>query len=253
MNKKCLPFIAIALLSPMCAIAVEVQSTSSVYLSFRHCVAGETVCDSIGRAEISVAGGLPGESAANANRTEPEFGEVNGSAHLKDSPGETQLIAEASSLPATRNGGNSFIVQRYTNASEGAEALTLTATFDYEQTVPAENAAFPPDGPSRSGAVAEMEFFTLDVDAIEAGTTAEDNWETMFQVPEADLGYASVVFTGSGPTSNVSESETKSFSIDTVVAAGDSIWIVVILQSLAANGAEVSASLATSLEVAPAN
>lgn len=53
--------------------------------------------------------------------------------------------------------------------------LTFSGTLTYDQTVPAGNAGFPASNGTRSSSFAEMEIFTLNLDSIEAGITAEDN------------------------------------------------------------------------------
>ncbi len=229
-------------------LTTPVQSSTSVYLTFRHCVSGETVCDSIAPVEAGSYGGLPGEPAAITSHADPTYGEASGSAQLTGAPGAAKLSANATSLPTTRNGSNCVILQRYTNKGANAETLTFGATLTYKQTIPAENTGFPADSPARSGAYAEFVIFSMDADSVEAGTTAEENGTLLMEGPDPSIITAELEFAGTAPLSNVTESGTETLSSTVTVEPGDSIWLWVVLQSLAANGAEVSATLDTKLE-----
>ncbi len=123
MNNKFLLILAVVLLAgPLAANADRVQSSTSVFLTFRHCVAGETVCDSIAPVEAGSYGGLPGEPAAITSHADPTYGEASGSAQLTGARGAAELSANATSLPATRNGAKSITLQRYTNESANARS-----------------------------------------------------------------------------------------------------------------------------------
>ncbi len=241
-----------SLLAASCqALAVSVESTTSIILSFRECIAGETACDTIDRARTMITEGLPGKTETDAAHDDPAFGSAAGSAKLTELPGVSEHEARARSLPGTRNGGNAAILRKYTNSGEGAETVTLAGTLSYEQSVPEENSGFPADSPGRSGAVVELVILRLDVDAVEAGTTAEDNFEVVAEGLE-ELGLTELGAEVSGPPSNVSETGTREVSVAVKVEAGDSVWFWAALQCIAANGAEVGASLVTQLEVRPA-
>ena len=247
-NKFLLIFAVVMLTGPLAVNAELVQSTTGVMLTFRHCIAGETVCDSIGPYETASYGGLPGEPAAVTNHADPTYGEASGSAQLTGAPGAAELSANATSLPAMRNGSNSVTLQRYTNESAGAQKLTVDATLTYTQTVPAENTDFPAGGPSISGAHAEIYIFSLHVDSLDAGTTAEENSSLLLEGPDPSITLTELGSASNEPSSNVTESGTEVLSITVTVEPGDSIWLWSILQSLAANGADVSATLDTKLE-----
>lgn len=249
MNNKFLMILAAVLLTgPLAANAELVQSTTGVMLTFRHCIAGETVCDSIGPYEAASYGGLPGAPAAITSHADPAYGEASGSAQLTGMPGAAEMSANAISLPATRNGANSITLQRYTNESASAETLTFGATLTYNQTIPAENAAFAADGPTISSANAEIYILSFDVDSLEAGTTAEENAALLLEGPDPSITATELGSARTEPSTNVSEADAKTFSITVTVEPGDSIWLWAILQSLAANGAEVNATLDTKLE-----
>ncbi len=249
MNNKFLMILAAALLTgPLAANAELVQSTTSVLLTFRHCVAGETVCDSIGPQEASSFGGLPGAPAAITSHADPAFGEASGSAQLTGARGAAEMSANVTSLPATRNGSNCMVLKRYTNKSANAETLTFGATLTYIQTIPAENAVFAAGGPTISGASAEIFIFSVDADSLEAGTTAEENFSFLMEGPDPSITTTELGSASTGPSTNVTEADAKTFSSTVTVEPRDSIWLWALLQSLAANGAEVSATLDTKLE-----
>ncbi len=249
MNNKFLMILAAALLTgPLAANAELVQSTTSVFLTFRPCIAGETICDSIGPPEAGSYGGLPGAPAAISSHADPTFGEASGSAQLTGAPGAAEMSAYATSLPTTRNGSNCMILKRYTNKSANAETLTFGATLTYSQTIPAENAVFAAGSAGSSGASAEIYIFSADADSLEAGTTAEENFGFLMEGPDPSIITTELGSASTGPSTNVSEADAKTFSSTVTVEPGDSIWLWAILQSLAANGADVSATLDTTLE-----
>jgi hypothetical protein len=236
------------LVAPPATNAELVESTTSVLLTFRHCISGETACDSFGPMEVGIYGGLPGDPTATANHADPIYGEASGDAQLTGAPGAAKLSADAISLPTTRNGGNSVILQRYTNGGVKAETLTFSATLTYDQTIPAENASFAADSPARSGAFAEIYISWIDADSIEAGTTAEENHSALSDDVDPSIATKELGTAHTPPFTNVTESGTKTLASEVTVEPGDSIWLWTILQSLAANGAEVNATLDTKLE-----
>jgi hypothetical protein len=248
MNKKLPKVLALLIFSGPVA-AELIQSTTGVQATFRECVKGETACDSISRAHIRGYGGLPGNSESQASLQSYEFGSSIGRVKLLDSPGASQMTASMKSLPGARNGGNTFMIQRYTNTSKIQETLTLNSTLTFDLAVPAENADFPAESGAQSTASAEMEIFTLNIDAIEAGTTAVDNSHVMDgEEPPGTVYVALDTGKISAPT-NVTGTGNKSGSVTAKIASGDSVWIFAILQSLGANGAQVEASLVTSATI----
>lgn len=245
MKNYLLAILTLALLSGA-AVAKTIQSTTGVQLTFRQCIKGETACDSLSRVQARKFAGLPGDQEARARQQDSAYGVSEGSAKLTGAPGGSEMTASISSLPGTRNGGNTFMVQRYTNTGEQAESLTFSGTLNYDQTVPAENAAFPTDKGVDSTAVAELEIFTLNIDAIDPGTTAADN--NNFELPD-DVGYKSLKNASVMGGGNVTGTGTRMLSGTVKLEPGDSIWLFAILQSLGANGAQVNASLSTVITI----
>jgi hypothetical protein len=236
------------LVAPPAANAELVESTTGVLLTFRHCISGETVCDTFGPMEVGIFGGLPGDPEATANHADPIYGEASGDAQLTSAPGTAKLSAAAASLPTVRTGSNSVLLQRYTNKGVTAETLTFSATLTYDQTIPAENASFPADSRARSGANAEVYISWIDAESIEAGTTTEENWSALFEELDPSIQSTELASASTPPFTNVTESGTETISGEVTVEPGDSIWLWSIVQSLAANGAEVNATLETTLE-----
>ena len=230
------------LVAPTVGQAVTVQSTTSTYVSLRDCIAGETTCDSISRSHRYAVGGVPGSPHAEADLKDPEFGETAGSAHLDAEPGIAELTAYVTSLPARRNASSSFVLHRYTNTSNEIQSLIVSGDLTYEQTVPEENSTFPADGHGRSGAFAEMELFSMEIDSIEAGTSAEDNFGILDGEPPP--GYRSL---DNAKTDGIIADSTahgnENLSMSAVLEPGDSIWLLAIIQAIAANGAVVEARL----------
>ncbi len=257
MNNKFPAILALGLLTgPLTAHADLVQSATGAIATFRQCVSAETACDSVGPSLVSTYGGLPGDRTAQANQADPRYGSSEGSAQITAAPGVAELSASAKSLPSARNGGNSVELQRYTNTSSSAETLTFGIAMTYDQTVPSENASFPLEGGAHSGAAAEIVIFTLSADSFDVGTTAEENITALMSEPGPDIGFEELKFGSTGPVSNVSGSGTTEIVETVTVEPGDSIWLWVILQCLAANGAVVNAAVETnlgSMPVAPTN
>lgn len=254
MKNKFLPILGVCLLAgPLVAGAELVESTTGVMLTFRPCISGATVCDSIGPSQLSRYGGLPGNLSATARHVESKYGEASGTATLTGPPGAAQMSASSASLPATRNGANSVMFQRYTNISAHGQTLTFSATLNYDQMVPAANADFPANGHARSGTYAEIIIFSIDTDALEAGTTAEENFSLLMEGPDPSITSRELGSAGTEPSSNVTETGTKTISSTATVEPGDSVWLLAILQSLAANGAKVSATLDTKSELMKSN
>jgi len=245
MKKSFLAILTFVLLSGPVA-AKTIQSSTGVQLTFRQCVKGETVCDSIGPMQVRKFAGLPGDREAQARQQDPAYGESKGSVKLTGAPGASELRASISSLPGTRNGSNTFMVQRYTNMGELAESLTFSGTLTYDQTIPAENATFPSDKGVDSIAVAELEIFTINIDAIDVGTTAADN--NNFELPD-DIVYKSLNNASASGDDNLTGAGSRMLSTTVNLEPGDSIWLFAILQSLGANGAQVNASLSTVMSI----
>lgn len=251
MKLTILAVITVGLLAgPTAALADPIQSGTTVNLTFRTCIQGATACDSLSPA-INTYAGFPGDQTAQANESDPNFGATSGSAELDGGTAGT-LSATASSLSGKRNGGNSATLQRYTNVGSVTETLTLNAVLSYDQVVPSGNAGFPASG--QSSASAYVFIFSTSDESIEAGDTEESNWQAVFlgnfcgtctNPPPSNYQELDADFFGDSSNATGAGTMTRTLSVD--VDPGESVWIGAQLQSLAANGAVVDATLNTNL------
>ncbi len=248
-SKMMVLLFTILLAASYAARADQVQAATSTYLSFRHCIAGATVCDSFGRQEMSAAGGQKGELTAHAHMADPAFGEARGGVQLTNLTGTAEFNTVAMSMPAVRTGTSNIVMRRYTNAGKDAEALTLSASLAFSQTVPTENTNFPAEGNTYSGAFAEMLIFKMDDELIEVGTTAEETFATLIGEDDLPPGFEELAVVKLGSDSNATEEGTELQTIATVVQPGASVWCFEILQVFAVNGAVVNATMTTELAV----
>ena len=190
------------LIGPLPADADLVQSAAGAIATIRQCVSGATVCDSTGPPLASTYAGLPGDLTAQASQADPRYGSSEGSAQITAAPGIAEFSASAKSLSAARNGGNSIMLQRYTNTSASAETLTFGIAMTYDQTVPSENASFPKEGGTHSGAAAEIAIFTCNAGSYDVGTTAEELIDALMSEPDPDIGFEDLDFATTGPIAN---------------------------------------------------
>jgi len=248
MKNKILMILVVTMLGmPAVASAELIQFGTGNILTFRQCTSGETTCDSFGPMLFSTWGGIPGELLSEVSQADVAYGEAYGSAVLTEEPGAAELKVITVSLPATRNGSTSVILQRYTNAGESTEKLTFEAELTYTQTVPAENAGFPDDAGMGSGASAEIVIFTMDVDAIETGATAEEVYGAL-SFEQEPAGLKDLDAARAAPSSDETGEGTSTLSATTIIEPGDSVWLWAILQGIVVNGATVNASLETTLD-----
>lgn len=251
MKHNILPVIAVGLLAgPTAALTDSIQSGTTVLLTFRTCIQGTTACDDLSPA-LNTYAGFPGDQTAQANAYDDAFGTTSGSAELAG--GTVGIVgATASSLTGKRNGSNSATLQRYTNMGSVTETMTLNAVLSYDQVVPWGNADFP--GPGQSRASVELFIYSTSDDSIEAGITEESNFQAVwwlndcFSCPNpfpSEFGPLDYAYFGDFSNGTGAGTMTRTLSAD--VDPGESIWIGAQLQSLAANGAVVDATLSTNL------
>jgi hypothetical protein len=250
MKNLVLTMVGIALLaSTDLGHAISIESSTSVYLTFRNCISGDSVCDKIGPSQIKTVEGLPGDQEAQASQDDPGFGSATGSARLTGEPGGSEHSGKAGSLPGKRNGANTAMLQKYTNTSSYTETLTFVGDLTYDQTVPDQNSGFPDNSPGTSGAVGHLGVVRFGDALVEAGTTAQDNFHALTEEPEGATDYTDLGSDTTEPISNISEAGDKTLSVIVKVQPGESIWLWAGTQSLATNGAEVLTSLTTLLHV----
>jgi len=248
MNKsKILTILAVGLLAgPMAANAVPVQSSTSVFVTFRDCIAGATVCDNITPVQFGGPVGNPGATSASSSQTNAAYGSVNGSVSLSGTLGAPILSTHASSIagtldnPGTRNSTNSFALQRFTYNGAVAESRTFGGTLGYDQTIPDPFGTFPNPNGTSSGVSAYLEVFQISDAFLEAGTTAQDNFNLLFGGYATAAGYVDLgnqLFNDNA--TNLAGA--ASLSVTVTLQPGQSYWVIAWLQTPAANGAEVNA------------
>ncbi|MDH4053537.1 MAG: PEP-CTERM sorting domain-containing protein [Rubrivivax sp.] len=230
------------------AQAVPVESTTTTRLTMRDCIAGTTACDGIGSILHSGLDGSPGATSAATTLTNALFGSSSGSAQITGSGGSV-LTANATSEAGKRNSANGGSLQRYTYLGASPTTLTFFASIAYDQTVPAENAGFDPANAiaTFSGVYGGIEVFTITDSEIDAGVTDVDNFNTVFGGFTLAPGYLSLGSADTGALSNMTASGTHNLSVSFNVNAGQSVWLWALLQSPAAHGAVVDASMVTAV------
>ena len=233
--------------------AVEIESTTSQYLTFRECVAGESPCDQIKRESTSEVDGLPGSTSAQASRDEPGFGSASGSTRLTETGAGSEHHARALSLEGTRVGSNGFMLQKYTNSTDGTQSLTFSGTLYLKQSVPEANASIPEGSPGQSGASAELGAYRYGAEKIEAGTTAVDNFRTILEGPKGQAELIDLGWDKSDTLYNQSGDGSQVISVTVTTAPGESTWFWAGLQALSSNGADISGRFTTELHVNAGN
>jgi uncharacterized protein (TIGR03382 family) len=234
---------------PAGANAILVDASTSTFLTHRDCTGtGTALCDSISATVNSDTDGLPGATSTAATLTDPNYGTSSGTVTLGGAPGNSVLTASSDSLAAKRNGSNNYALERYTNSEAKPIALIFRGIFNYEQTVPAENANFDPRL-IPSFAEVTMGIYTIPEPAFDAGTTEADNFFALsISAPPGtiliDVGLME-------STRNLSDTGTQTLKLSAIIQPGESVWLRSTLSAFAANGAVVGGSLATTASAVP--
>lgn len=231
------------------ASATPFQSTTSAYVTFRQCIAGETACDSISPTQVSEVAGLPGDREAQTSQTDPAYGSSSGHAKLMTTPGAAELTGKISSLPGTRNGSTVFMLERYTNTSESTQSLTFSGQLTFEKMVPAGNAEGQAERGNRSLAFAELAVFTLNVEFLDLGSSAMDNMNFIHADLPADMQETSMGSAQESVDKNKSVAGSKVLSVNVDLDPGKSIWLLALLQNIGANAAEVNSEMVTRMTI----
>lgn len=239
-----------ALVGPAIAQAEAVQSTTSVYVSLRDCIAADTACDSVGKAHETLIGGQPGGQEAQGRLDDPAFGSAHGSARLTGGPGAAMLTGSVRALAGKRNASSNYAVQRYSNDTGEMQSLALSATLVFSQTVPEDNARFPGNSGAQTRSLLNLYLWRMDVDTIEVGSSARENY-TVSSARGASAPGLKLLDSFSNQTSapdRTGEDE-QTFWLLVDIEPGDSVWMFAQLQVFAANGAVADAQVTTRLEV----
>lgn len=226
--------LALLLVAPLAAQAVEITAGTAEYVTFRDCIAGTTACDGVSPIVFGQYGGSPGTWSSAANVNYAGYGSAAGSVSFSGAIGAPVLHANASSLAGKRTNTNSVALQSYTYTGSTPTTRTFGGTLTYNQF---ETGNYP----NNAGVLATIDAFTLAAAAIDVGSTADSNFFALFDADYSAYGYADVASasyldTASNPTGS------GSFSVTVNLAPGETIWLEVLLQTPAANGSTVDAS-----------
>lgn len=226
---------------PTGANAIEVQASTGNYVTARDCSGpAGAVCSSLGSIVFSEYGGAPGALSATASITSAEFGTASSDTALSGEIGAPILRTYASSEAGERVNTNSFALQRYTYTGTEATTRTFGGVLDYSQTITdPNNSAY---GIRASGVNVGIVVFTTSDAFVEAGTTAESNYNNIMNFAfGAASGYSLL---GEDWYNDLSDaavgSATLGVSLD--LNPGESVWVWAFLQTPAADGSVVDAS-----------
>ena len=226
--------LTLLLAAPLVTHAVEISAGTAEYVTFRDCVAGTTACDDVSPIVAGQYGGNPGAYSSAANETYAGYGAAAGSVSFSGVIGAPVLHADASSLAGKRTNTNSVALQSYTYTGSETTTRTFGGTLTYNQV---ETGPYP----DNAGVYATIDAFTLTAAAIDAGTSAADNFNTLFNADYSAYGYADIASsvyadTGTNPAGS------GTLGVTVTLTPGETIWVQVLLQTPAANGSMVDAS-----------
>lgn len=232
------PLVALACsIAPGLVQAIAIDYSTGELVTVRSCVPGVTACDSVSPIIQSEFGGAPGASTSTASTSLAGFGSADGSVSLSGVIGAPVLRARAVSELGARTNTNSWALQRYTYTGTDPTTRTFGGSLTYSQSVTG------PYGPGvGDGIYAAIVLFTLTDATIEVGDTAQSNAAVLAD-PGALPGFAAIGFQEFSD-SNSTSSGLAQLGVTATLNSGDSIWVWAILQTPAANGADVN-SLST--------
>lgn len=142
-------------ITAMGAQAIMVTSDTAEGLSFRTCIAGVSVCDSVTAPAAQAYGGLPGALLSSASLPySPSFGSASGSVTLSGTIGAPILRTLATSVAGARTNTNSVAIQEYTYTGLSTTDRTFGGTLSYTQTIT-------PGGPIRRISERELSLKSL--------------------------------------------------------------------------------------------
>lgn len=221
-----------ALLLGGAAQAVPITAGTAELVTLRDCIPIAAACDSLSAPLAIHHGGAPGATSSSASVALPSHGSAAGSVALSGTVGAPVLHASAFSASGARNSTNSIALQRYTYTGTEATTRSFGATLSYLQSI---------SGPGTDGGVfAAIDVFTMSSDSIEAGSTAQSNFDALssvFLLP----GYHSL---GADQFSDAASTLAGSALLDVTISMnpGDTVWVWALLQTPAADGSWVDAS-----------
>ncbi len=226
--------LALILAAPLAAQAVEITAGTSEYVTFRDCIPGAGACDTVSHIVSGRYGGSPGAVSSSAGESFAGYGSAAGSVSLSGVIGAPVLHASATSLAGKRVNTNSVALQSYTYTGTTTTTRTFGGTLTYDLLA----TGYYPDN---TGIYATIDAFSLTAAAIDAGTTAEDNFNALFNDDLSAWGYADIAAsTWADNATNPAGAATLGVTV--TLTPGETIWLRVLLQTPAANGSTVDAS-----------
>ena len=226
---------ALLLAAPLVSHATEITAGTAEFITARDCIAGPTsACDDVSPIVMSQYGGNGGAYASAATSTFAGYGSASGNVSLSGTVGAPVLHASASSQVDKRVNTNSVALQSYTYTGDVATTRSFGGTLTYSQ---AETGFYP----DNTGVYALIDAFTLTAGAIDVGTSAEDNFNALFNADFSAEGYADVAQMSFSDTST-NPAGSGSFGVTVNLTPGETIWLRVLLQTPAANGSDTDAS-----------
>lgn len=221
------------------AQAIAITYGTSEFVTIRSCIPGATACSGLSSIIQGAYGGTPGASSSSATTSLSGYGSATGSVSLSGTVGAPILHAIATSDPGARTNTNSIALQQYTYSGATTVTRTFGGTLTYSQRVtgPYDVGV---DAGVGDGVAALIDLFTLPTSSIEVGSTAQSNFNALFQ-PSALTGYTSL---GSNRYTDATSTTagTGTLGVTVTLNPGDSFFVWVLLQTPAANDALVDAS-----------
>src|SRR5882672_5423036 len=186
--RRCL--MAALLAVPAIAGAIPIQSSTGNFVTFRDCTGPSgALCSTLGPIVQSTYGGEPGALTATASISSALYGTAISRTDLSGTDGEPILRLYAESEPGRRVSTNTFGLQRYTYTGLGPTTRSMSGVLEYSQSITDPNN--PLYGTARSGIFADLLVFSTFDGFAEAGTTAQTNFDNLFNFAGgAALGYS---------------------------------------------------------------
>jgi hypothetical protein len=224
--------LALALIS-LPAAAIEVQSSVSVYVTFRDCQPLVGQCDGFSPVLVGTYSGEPGALSAIASQALPEYGESYSTVSLSGEIGAPILRTRAASETGKRVSTNTHALQRYVYEGAVPTERTFGGTLTYSQVI--EN---PED--DESGVNAAIFLFRSTSEFLDAGTTSQDNYQ-MLSTLQSRLFSETLAFDGArDKATNLNGYAALAATV--MLQPGDAVWVYTRLQTPASAGSVVDAS-----------
>jgi len=217
------------------ASGLSIDYGTAEEVTFRNCIVGATACDDISPRIDFVNGGFPGAASSSASASLAGYGTASGSVSLSGVIGAPVLTASATSAAGTRQNTNSIALQRYTYTGATPTTRTFGGTLTYSQTL---TGSYPLA--VGIGVLAAIDVFTLSVSEIDVGSTADSNFDALFN-PSALPGYGEIGSQNFEATTTTANGF-AALAVTLTLQPGETFWVWTILQTPAVNGGFSDAS-----------